>query len=134
MKLNAATALVRQCREDRGRVLTGAATPPTVAAGDAMSLQVDVDGAQIAAFCQRHHIRKLAFFGSVLRSDFGPDSDVDVLVEFEPGFTPGLRLIAMERELSALLAGRRVDLVTPKFLNPRIRERVLAQAETQYAA
>jgi len=57
-----------------------------------------------------------------------------VLVEFEPGFTPGLRLIAMERELSTLFAGRRVDLVTPKFLNPRIRERVLAQAETQYAA
>jgi hypothetical protein len=99
-----------------------------------MSLQVQIDRGQIAAFCRRHHIRKLAFFGSVLRSDFGADSDVDVLVEFEPGFTPGLRLIAMERELSALLAGRRVDLVTPKFLNPRIRERVLAQAETQYAA
>lgn len=99
-----------------------------------MTLQVDVDREQIAAFCRRHHIRRLAFFGSVLRSDFRAESDVDVLVEFEPGFTPGLRFIAMERELSALLGGRRIDMVTPKFLNHRIRDRVLAQAETRYAA
>lgn len=100
-----------------------------------MSAQVEIDREQLATLCRRHYIRKLALFGSVLRPDFGPHSDIDVLVEFEPGFTPGLRLIAMERELSTLFGGRRrVDLVTPKFLNPRLRERVLAQAKTQYAA
>ena len=71
-------------------------------------------------------------FGSVLRDDFRPESDVDVLVEFEPGHTPGLRFVRIERDLSELLGGRRVDLVTPKFLNRRIRDRVLAEAEDQY--
>ena len=73
-------------------------------------------------------------FGSVLRDDFRPDSDVDVLVEFEEGYTPGfIGLYQMEEELSVLLAGHRPDLVTPGFLNHRIRDRVLAQAEIQYA-
>ena len=93
------------------------------------NIKVSEEG--IARFCRRHHIRKLAFFGSVLRPDFGPDSDVDVLVEFEPGRTPGLAFIRIENELSAVL-GRQVDLVTFKALNRRIRDRVLADAQVQY--
>ena len=85
-----------------------------------------------AEFCLQRHIRRLALFGSVLRDDFGPESDVDVLVEFEPGHTPGLALIEIQDELSALLGGRPVDLVTPKFLHPRIREQVLTEMQVQY--
>jgi predicted nucleotidyltransferase len=88
---------------------------------------------KIADFCRRNHIRWLALFGSVLREDFNPDSDIDVLVEFEPEHVPGLALIRMQDELSALLGGREVDLVTPKFLHPRIRKQVLAEMEMQYA-
>lgn len=94
---------------------------------------LDISLDMIASFCRRHHIRKLALFGSVLRNDFGPESDVDVLVEFEPGHTPGLALIRVQDELSALLGGRSVDLVTPKFLNHRIRDHILAEAEVLYA-
>ena len=86
---------------------------------------------QIAAFCTRHHIRKLALFGSVLRDDFRPDSDVDILVEFEPGHVPGFAFFGMQEELSHIL-GRRVDLNTPKFLSRYFRDRVLQQAVVQY--
>jgi predicted nucleotidyltransferase len=86
----------------------------------------------IAAFCRRHHIRRLALFGSVLRDDFTDQSDVDVLVEFEPGHRVGLiRLAGIEEELSELV-GRKVDLNTPGFLSPYFRDRVLAEAEVQY--
>lgn len=85
----------------------------------------------IGDFCRRHQIRKLALFGSVLREDFRPDSDVDVLVEFEPGHTPGLAFFAMQEELSTLL-GRRVDLNTPGFLSRYFRDRVVAEAAVQY--
>ena len=95
-------------------------------------LPIPLSQKKIAAFCRRHHILKLSFFGSVLSDSFGPESDVDVLVEFEPGHVPGLALIRMEDELSALLGGRKVDLVTPKFLNPRIRQRVEANSRLQY--
>jgi predicted nucleotidyltransferase len=88
---------------------------------------------KIADFCQRHHIRKLAVFGSVLHGDARPDSDLDVLVEFEPGHVPGLAFFAMEQELSEVL-GRTVDLNTPQFLSPYFRDKVLAEAEVQYAA
>jgi hypothetical protein len=88
---------------------------------------------QIADFCRRHHIRKLSLFGSVLRDDYRSDSDVDVLVEFEPGYTVGFGIIDIEDELSRLFGGRRVDLVREKYLNPRLRKRVLATAEVQYA-
>ena len=98
-----------------------------------MSPHLTIDRAKLADFCRRHHMRFLAFFGSVLREDFGPESDVDVLVEFEPGHAPGLEFMDMEAELSALL-GRRVDLSTPGFLSPYFRERVLKEAEVQYAA
>lgn len=90
--------------------------------------------AQLTEFCRRNHIRKLALFGSVLREDFGPESDIDVLVEFEPGHVPGLRFIRLQDELSTLFGGRPVDLVTPKFLNHRIRDEVLKSAEVQYVA
>lgn len=95
--------------------------------------RISVPQEQIAEFCQRNHIRRLALFGSVLRDDFRPDSDVDVLVEFEPGRTPGLTFFDMEAELSAMLR-RRVELSTPGFLSRYIRSDVLAQAEVQYVA
>lgn len=98
-----------------------------------MTPKIPIDYDKIAEFCRRHHIRRLAFFGSVLRDDFQPDSDVDVLVEFAPGQVVGLRFIQIQEELSQLLGGHKVDLVTPKFLNRRIRDRVLAGALVQYA-
>jgi predicted nucleotidyltransferase len=89
---------------------------------------------KIADFCRRNHIRKLSLFGSVLRSDFGPDSDVDVLVEFEPGHVPGFfRLFDMEEELSSLVGGRKVDIRTPQDLSRYFRDEVLTHAEVQYA-
>jgi hypothetical protein len=98
-----------------------------------MGAHLQVDPRQIAEFCRKHHIRTLAFFGSVLREDFGPDSDVDVLVEFEPHHVPGLAFFRMEAELSEIL-GRRVDLNTRHFLSHYMRDRVLQEAEVQYAA
>ena len=86
---------------------------------------------KIAGFCRRHHIRKLSLFGSVLRDDFRRDSDVDVLVEFEPGTRVGLGFFEMERELSEML-GRRVQLHTAGWLSPHFRDEVLAEAEVQY--
>jgi hypothetical protein len=86
---------------------------------------------RIRRFCQKHHIRKLSFFGSVVRDDFGPDSDIDILVEFEPGPTPGLGFFTIESELSRLL-GMRVDLQTVKFLSPEIRQHALSEAVTAY--
>ena len=90
---------------------------------------------KISQFCQQHHIEKLSLFGSVLRDDFQPGSDVDVLVEFEPGHVPGfIKLYEIEQNLTEILDGHQPDLVTPKFLNHRIREKILSQAEVQYAA
>ena len=90
---------------------------------------------RIAEFCRGNHIRKLSLFGSVLREDFGPESDVDVLVGFEPGTAVGFfELYDLEQELSVLLGGRKVDLNTPACLSQYFRDRVLAEAEAQYAA
>ncbi len=95
--------------------------------------QIGLDDERIAEFCRRHHIRKLALFGSVLRDDFRPDSDIDVLAEFHPGHTVGyIGLAAMERELSALV-GRKVDLRTPGELSPYFREEVVRSAVVKYA-
>ncbi len=89
---------------------------------------------QLVAFCRKHGIRKLAFYGSVLRDDFRPESDVDVLVEFQSGRACGLSIIDMEQELAALLGGgHKVDIVSEKYLNPRLRDRILETAEVQYA-
>ena len=88
---------------------------------------------RLADFCLRNHVRRLALFGSVLRDDFTPASDVDVLVEFEPGRTPGFRLFDMQEELCGIL-GRRVDLKTPQELSKYFRDEVLAEAEDVYVA
>jgi predicted nucleotidyltransferase len=99
-----------------------------------MGPHLSIDREAVSAFCRRHHIARLALFGSVLRDDFRPDSDIDVLVEFQPGHVPGLRFVSIEREFSELLHGRRIDMVTPKFLNARIRDQVLKNSEPLYVA
>jgi len=89
---------------------------------------------QIADFCRKNKIRKLSVFGSALREDYRPESDLDVLVEFEPGAKVGLiRLAGIERELSRLV-GRKVDLNTPGFLSPHFRDRVVSESKVQYVA
>ena len=88
---------------------------------------------QLAAYCRKHHIRRLSLFGSVLGGTARPDSDVDLLVEFEPGRTPGFGIVTMEDELSALL-GRKVDLRTPGDLSRHFVDAVLCTAEVQCAA
>ena len=99
-----------------------------------MNIQVSVSTDALAAFCQEHGIWRLSVFGSVLREDFGPESDIDVLVEFEPDRTPGLfGISAMELELAELFSGRKVDLRTPEDLSPYFRQDVLDTAEVQYA-
>lgn len=80
------------------------------------SERIELSQEQIEGFCRKHFIRELALFGSVLRDDFSPESDVDVLVEFEPGHVPGLVFFDMEAELSQI-AGRKVELKTPQFLS-----------------
>jgi len=97
-------------------------------------VRIPLDREQLADFCRKHHIEKLAVFGSVLREDFRPDSDVDVLVWFAPDHLPTLfGLIGMEDELSALI-GRKVDLRTPEELSRYFRDEVIDEAEVQYAA
>jgi predicted nucleotidyltransferase len=85
----------------------------------------------IETFCRKHHIRSLAIFGSVVRGDFGPDSNIDILVDFEPGHIPGFDFFLLEEELSSLL-GRKVDLQTANFLSPEIRPSALSEAVTVY--
>ncbi len=97
------------------------------------TLPIYISREKIAEFCQRHHIRKLSLFGSVLREDFRPDSDIDLLVEFESGKTPGFfEMFRMETELSQMLEGRKIDLRTPNELSPYFRDRVMASALVQY--
>lgn len=99
-----------------------------------MPLPLPVPQAPLAAFCRRNHIRRLALFGSVLRDDFRPDSDVDVLVEFEEAHVPGyIRMAAMERELAGIV-GRRVDMVTFAALHRGFRDEVLREAQDAYVA
>jgi predicted nucleotidyltransferase len=98
-----------------------------------MASQIPVKKEQIAEFCRQHHIRRLSLFGSVLRADFNTQSDVDVLVEFEPEHVPGLFGISrMERELSSLFGGRNVDLRTSEDLSRYFRETALQEAVVQY--
>jgi predicted nucleotidyltransferase len=97
-----------------------------------VAARIQLPGEALEAFCRKHRVRKLSLFGSVLRDDFRPDSDVDVLVEFEPGAHAGfLKLAAMELELSSVL-GRKVDLRTPGELSRYFRDDVLASAEVQF--
>jgi len=95
--------------------------------------KIEVPKGKIANFCQRNHIRRLALFGSVLRDDFGPESDVDVLVEFEPGARVGFfKLYDLEQELSQILGGYKVEINAPKSLSKYFRDQVLEEAEVQY--
>ena len=96
-----------------------------------MSPRISIDRQQIAEFCRKHHIKKLSLFGSVLRDDFRPKSDVDVLVEFEQGHTPGFAFFGMQEELSKVI-GRKVDLNTPGFISRFIRKQVIKEAQVQY--
>ena len=96
-----------------------------------MSAKIPIDRQRLAEFCRRRHIRKLSLFGSVLRDDFGPASDVDILVEFDPDHIPGLDFFVIEGELSDIV-GRNVDLNTPNFLSRYFRDRVLREAGVQY--
>ena len=98
-----------------------------------MAAKIDMDRDRITDFCKANHIRRLALFGSVLRDDFGPDSDIDVLVEFEKGRVPGLAFFGMQDELSEIF-GQKVDLNTVQDLSKYFREEVLAEAEVQYDA
>jgi len=99
-----------------------------------MNRAIDLPKDKIAEFCRAHHIRRLAVFGSALRPDLRPDSDIDILVEFEPEHIPGLfGITRLERQLSALLGGRKVDLRTPEDVSRYFRQEVLKEAEVQYA-
>jgi predicted nucleotidyltransferase len=94
--------------------------------------EVNIPEAAVREFCRRHRISRLALFGSILRGDFAPSSDIDVLVEFEEGNVPGLDFFEMQEELSGLL-GRKVDLHTPAFLSRYFRDDVRATAKVIYA-
>jgi len=94
-------------------------------------IKIRVPRKKLADFCRRNHIRKLAFFGSVLRDDFGPGSDIDILVEFERGKTPGLAFFGMQEELGKIL-NHRVDLNTPGFLSKDFRDQVMREAQVAY--
>ena len=94
---------------------------------------IEIDTGRLAAFCHERGISSLRLFGSILRDDFGPDSDIDVLVEFAPGRVPGLAFFQIQEEL-AVLFGRKVDLHTPGFLSPYFRQQVLDEAEVLYDA
>jgi predicted nucleotidyltransferase len=99
-----------------------------------MHPRLSLDATTLARFCERHHIRRLALFGSQLKGTARPDSDIDLLVEFEPGWVPGLLALAsMELELAELLGGRRVDLRTAEDLSRYFRDEVVRTAEVQYA-
>ncbi len=99
-----------------------------------MDLPIEIDREQLAAFCRKHHLTKLALFGSVLTDRFGPDSDVDVLFEYDPGHVPTLfDVVRMERELSEIL-GRKADMRTPRDLSRYFRDEVVQNAAVQYVA
>lgn len=95
------------------------------------NIAIKFDQQKIDTFCRKYHIRKFAFFGSVLREDFGSDSDIDILVEFEPGHTPGYNFFLLEEELTQIF-GREVDLQTPYFLSPEIRRKVISESSAVY--
>jgi len=96
-------------------------------------IHIEFPKEEIEEFCKKHYIRKLSLFGSALRDDFTPESDLDILVEFDPSHIPGLiRLAGMEIELTGLL-GRKVDMRTAQDLSPYFREDVLSSAKVRYA-
>lgn len=94
--------------------------------------RIDIPPDRLAELCRRHRIRRLSLFGSVMRDDFSPNSDVDMLVEFEAGHSPGWEIVDIEQEFSALFGGRKVDMANPKYLNRHLKDRVLGEAVLQY--
>lgn len=99
-----------------------------------MSAAIEVDREKLAELCRRYRVRQLSLFGSAVHDELRPESDIDFLIEFDPQHRPGLvEFHRLEMELSGLYGGRRVDLVNPKYLNRRIRDRVLAEAQLQFA-
>lgn len=113
------------------------AAPPYVAhrdMGPSRPFADSVDREALARVCRQHHIRWLAVFGSQARGEARPDSDVDVVVEFAPGMTPGLAMETVAEALRSVLGARRVDLVTRRGLSPRLREHILATAVPLYGA
>ncbi|MEX2213353.1 MAG: nucleotidyltransferase domain-containing protein [Phycisphaeraceae bacterium] len=96
-----------------------------------MVARIPIDRQAIAAFCRRHHIRRLSLFGSALRDDFDEDSDVDLLYVFDPEYVPGWEIVDIAEELERML-GRRVDLVPEKFLNRWVREDIMQSTEVLY--
>ncbi len=94
-------------------------------------IKIKVPRKELAEFCRKNHIRKLAFFGSVLRDDFGPDSDIDILVEFESGKMPGFAFFTLQEELTKIF-GRKVDLNTVGFLSKYFRDEVVREAKVEY--
>ena len=100
----------------------------------AATKHIQIPKKELATFCRRYHIRRLSLFGSVLTDRFKPESDIDVLVEFDPDHVPGLLMVArMERELATLFSGHKVDLRTPEDLSRYFRQEVLQNADIQYA-
>jgi len=97
-------------------------------------IHMDFSRDELAAICRRRAVKRLALFGSVLRDDFGPDSDVDVLIEFDPDAADDADILPIFDELSELFGGRRIDLVEVEFLNPRMKRAALEHAEYLYAA
>ena len=96
-------------------------------------IRINIPKEQLAQFCEAYHVRRISLYGSALRDDFGPDSDIDILIDFEPGFKTGLlKMARMENELSGML-GRKVDLRTPGDLSRYFRQEVLESAEVEYA-
>lgn len=118
-------------------VFTTTAPPKPSAGSGKLQLRrksgIKIPRVRIAEFCRRHHISRLSFFGSVLTKDFRPDSDIDVLVEFEPGHTPGWEIVQMEDELASILS-HRVDMHTREDLSRYFRDRVVREAEVQYSS
>ncbi len=112
----------------------GAQTPAEQGTASRPGPRLDVPHDRLAEICRRYRVRRLRFFGSVLRDDFGPSSDVDVLVDFEEGADIGLEFFDLQEELSQLLGGREVDLVKSDLLDTYVRTRVLRSAEDVYAA
>ena len=98
-----------------------------------MPARIDIPSEEIAEICRRHRVRRMALFGSVLRDDFTPQSDVDVLIEYEPGHAGGFEFFRMRRELTTML-GREVDMHTAASLSPYFRQEVLDEAEEIYVA
>lgn len=96
-------------------------------------IQIDFSREELEAICRRRAVKRLALFGSVVRDDFGPDSDVDVLIEFRDDFE-GKQVYKIYDELTALFGGRRIDLVEVEFVNKRIRDQILDEAQDLYAA